>query len=189
MGVRGQRHAPAALYPRGKDPRYPLAGWAPEPVWTQDRRKIPCPCRRSNPDRPVVQPVVRHYTAWATRLLGRKVANKSSVVIVTLSFCVSYSFILLLTRLYVSSLPFLAHVRLRGIDLGSPFPGWLEQGRRGAPYSLQLVGCSASQHIASRTSFMEPIGSLPCSQELTTGSYPELVESNPHPAIFLWDSF
>jgi hypothetical protein len=23
-GVSGQRHAPAALYPRGKDPRYPL---------------------------------------------------------------------------------------------------------------------------------------------------------------------
>jgi hypothetical protein len=24
MGVSGQRHAPAALYPRGKEPRYPL---------------------------------------------------------------------------------------------------------------------------------------------------------------------
>jgi hypothetical protein len=24
IGVSGQRHAPAALYPRGKDPRYPL---------------------------------------------------------------------------------------------------------------------------------------------------------------------
>jgi len=23
-GVSGQRHVPAALYPRGKDPRYPL---------------------------------------------------------------------------------------------------------------------------------------------------------------------
>jgi hypothetical protein len=30
-----------------------------------DRGKILCPCRGSNPDRPVVQPVVRHYTAWA----------------------------------------------------------------------------------------------------------------------------
>jgi hypothetical protein len=28
---------------------------------TEDRGKILCPCRRSNPDRPVVQPVVRHY--------------------------------------------------------------------------------------------------------------------------------
>jgi hypothetical protein len=37
MGVSGQRHAPAALYPRGKDP-VPIAqeaGWASEPVWTQ----------------------------------------------------------------------------------------------------------------------------------------------------------
>jgi hypothetical protein len=36
-GVSCQRHAPAALYPRGKDP-VPIvqeAGWAPEPVWTQ----------------------------------------------------------------------------------------------------------------------------------------------------------
>jgi hypothetical protein len=38
MGVSDHRHALAALYPRGKDPRYHIvqeAGWAPEPVWTQ----------------------------------------------------------------------------------------------------------------------------------------------------------
>jgi hypothetical protein len=38
VGVSGQRHAPVALYPRGKDPRYPLYredGGGPEPVWTQ----------------------------------------------------------------------------------------------------------------------------------------------------------
>jgi hypothetical protein len=29
---------------------------------TEDRGKILCPRRGSNPDRPVVQPVVRHYT-------------------------------------------------------------------------------------------------------------------------------
>jgi hypothetical protein len=37
MGVSGQRHAPAALYPREKGPPVPIvqeAGWAPEPVWT-----------------------------------------------------------------------------------------------------------------------------------------------------------
>jgi hypothetical protein len=37
MGVSGQHHAPAALYP-GKGPTVPIvqeAGWAPEPVWTQ----------------------------------------------------------------------------------------------------------------------------------------------------------
>jgi hypothetical protein len=32
---------------------------------TEDTGKILCPCRGSNPDRPVVQPVVRHYTASA----------------------------------------------------------------------------------------------------------------------------
>jgi hypothetical protein len=37
MGVGGQRHAPAALYP-GKGPPVPIgqeAGWASELVWTQ----------------------------------------------------------------------------------------------------------------------------------------------------------
>jgi hypothetical protein len=64
MGVIGQRHAPAALLP--PVPIVQEAGWAPEPVWTHEARgKILCPCRGSNPDRPVVQPVVRHYTAWA----------------------------------------------------------------------------------------------------------------------------
>jgi hypothetical protein len=38
---------------------------------TEAAGKILCPRRGSNPDRPVVQPVVRHYTAWATRLLQR----------------------------------------------------------------------------------------------------------------------
>jgi hypothetical protein len=32
---------------------------------TEGRGKIICPCRGSNPDLLVVQPVVRHYTAWA----------------------------------------------------------------------------------------------------------------------------
>jgi hypothetical protein len=72
MGVSGQRHAPAALLPPGKVPQVPIgqeAGWAPEPVWTQKlevKSSAPCPHRGSNPDRPVVQPVVRHYTAWST---------------------------------------------------------------------------------------------------------------------------
>jgi hypothetical protein len=67
MGVSGQRQAPAALLPPGKGPPVPIvqeAGWAPETVWTQeDIGKILCPRRGSNPDRLVVQPVVRHYTA------------------------------------------------------------------------------------------------------------------------------
>jgi hypothetical protein len=38
MGMSGQRHAPVAIYPRGKGPPVLIvqeAGWAPEPVWTQ----------------------------------------------------------------------------------------------------------------------------------------------------------
>jgi hypothetical protein len=66
MGVSGQHHAPAALYARGKDPAVPIgqeAGWGPEPVWTQRlEEKSFAPERGSNADRPVVQPVVRHYT-------------------------------------------------------------------------------------------------------------------------------
>jgi hypothetical protein len=66
MGVSGQRHAPAALLPPGKGPQVPIgqeAGWAPEPVWTQ-RLQVKSSARAggSNPDRQIVQPVVRHYT-------------------------------------------------------------------------------------------------------------------------------
>jgi hypothetical protein len=71
MGVSGQRHDPAALLPPEKGPPVPIiqeAGWAPEPVWTQRiEEKSFRLCRGSNLDRPVVQPVVRHYTAWANQ--------------------------------------------------------------------------------------------------------------------------
>jgi hypothetical protein len=68
MGVSGQRHAPAALYPRGKNPRYPLdrrlGGVGPRAgLDAGAKRKILCPCRESNLDCPIVQLVVRHYTA------------------------------------------------------------------------------------------------------------------------------
>jgi hypothetical protein len=59
-GVSGQRHAPAALYPRERTP-VPIgqeAGWAPEPVWTQ---RLEEKSFVSAEDRtPVVQSVVRH---------------------------------------------------------------------------------------------------------------------------------
>jgi hypothetical protein len=75
--VSGQRHAPAALLPPGKGPPVPIVqenGWAPEPVWTQRlEEKLFRLCRRSNPDRPVVQSVSRHYTDWATRLKKMRV--------------------------------------------------------------------------------------------------------------------
>jgi hypothetical protein len=57
--------------PRGKNPLVPIvqeAGWASEPVWTQKlEEKSFRPRRESDLDRPVVQPVARHYTDWATR--------------------------------------------------------------------------------------------------------------------------
>jgi hypothetical protein len=56
------------FYPRGKDPgTHCTGGWVGlrAGLDTEARRKILCPRRGSNPDRPVVQPVVRHYTAWA----------------------------------------------------------------------------------------------------------------------------
>jgi hypothetical protein len=63
MEVSGQRHASAALYPRGKDPQYPIVqetGWAPEPVWMQ---RLEEKSSASVGDRtPIVQSVVRHYT-------------------------------------------------------------------------------------------------------------------------------
>jgi hypothetical protein len=72
MAVSGQRHAPAALYLR-KRPPVPIvqeAGWAPELVWTQRlEEKSFRLCQGSNLDRPVVQPLARHYTdldTWLT---------------------------------------------------------------------------------------------------------------------------
>jgi hypothetical protein len=55
MGVSGQYHAPAALYPQEKDPRYPLIGGWVGPRAGLDagaKRKILYPCQGSNPDRP-----------------------------------------------------------------------------------------------------------------------------------------
>jgi hypothetical protein len=60
MGVSGQRHAPAALYPWGKDPRYPLDRRLGGPQGLEEKS---CPCLGSNLDLPIVKPVVRHYNA------------------------------------------------------------------------------------------------------------------------------
>jgi hypothetical protein len=58
MGVNGQRHAPAALYPRGKKPRYPLDRRLGGPQSRSGRRgqkKSPLPLlgiESRSPDRP-----------------------------------------------------------------------------------------------------------------------------------------
>ena len=50
-GVRGQRHAPADLYPQKNPvPTVQEAGWAPRPVWT-DAENL-APTRIRSPDRP-----------------------------------------------------------------------------------------------------------------------------------------
>ena len=50
-GVRGQRHAPAALYPRERPGTHCTEGWlAPGPVWTGAENLTPTGIR--SPDRP-----------------------------------------------------------------------------------------------------------------------------------------
>jgi hypothetical protein len=50
--------------------------------------------------------------------------------------------------------------------------------------SWEAVNCAAIQEIPSN--FKEPEGSSPCSQELSTGPYPEPVWSSPyHPILSL----
>ena len=65
--MRGQRHAPAALYP-GKDPVriIQVAGWAPGPVWTGAENLAPPP----GFDPRTVKSVASRYTDLATRLTG-----------------------------------------------------------------------------------------------------------------------
>jgi hypothetical protein len=65
MGVNGQRHTPAALYPVERTPgTHCTGGWVGPRAGldAEARGKILCPCRGSNLDRPVVQSVARHYT-------------------------------------------------------------------------------------------------------------------------------
>jgi hypothetical protein len=56
MGVSGQHHAPAALYPGERSPgTHCIGGWVGPRAGpdAEARRKILCLCRRSNPGRPV----------------------------------------------------------------------------------------------------------------------------------------
>jgi hypothetical protein len=63
---------PRLRFSPGKGPPVPIvqtAGWAPEPAWTQRlEEKSFHLCRGSNLNRPIIQPVARHYTDGATRL-------------------------------------------------------------------------------------------------------------------------
>jgi hypothetical protein len=77
-GVSGQRHAPSALYPRGKDTRTHWIGGCVGPragLDSEVRGKIICLCRGWNLDRPVVQPVDRHDTTELPRLPEQQKAD------------------------------------------------------------------------------------------------------------------
>jgi hypothetical protein len=63
MGVSGQHHAPAALYPRGEDPRHPSDRGLSGTQSRSGRKRLEEKSSASVGDRtPVVQSVVRHYT-------------------------------------------------------------------------------------------------------------------------------
>jgi hypothetical protein len=78
---------PSRALAQEKGPPVPTvqeAGWAPEPVWTQRlKEKYFRLCRRSNLDRPVVRPVARHYTDWATQFII------SNAVFCIYGFCIT----------------------------------------------------------------------------------------------------
>jgi hypothetical protein len=64
-GMSGQRHTPAALYPRERTRGTHCTGGWEDPragLDTEVRGEIICPCTGSNLDRPVFQPLARHYT-------------------------------------------------------------------------------------------------------------------------------
>jgi hypothetical protein len=69
MGVSGQHHAPAALYPRGKDPRYPLYRRLGGPQSRSGHKRLEeksfAPAGDRTPIARSSSPLVRHYTAWA----------------------------------------------------------------------------------------------------------------------------
>ena len=87
-GVRGQRYAPASLYP-GKDP-VPIvqeAGWAPGPVWT-GAENLPPPTGIRSLDRPDRSQSVYRLSYRAHCALSIILPNSGVAVFVfILSFC------------------------------------------------------------------------------------------------------
>jgi hypothetical protein len=88
MGVSGQRHAPAALLPPGE--RTPGTHWTGGWVGpragldTEATGKILCPCRESNPDRPIVQPVDFIYKDFYKCILNKLYKADAAVNCITL---------------------------------------------------------------------------------------------------------
>jgi hypothetical protein len=83
MGMSGQRHAPAALYHRGKDPgTHWTGGWVGPTacVDSQVRGKIICLCRGSNLDRPKVQSIADTILTELPRILILTVVSRITLL-------------------------------------------------------------------------------------------------------------
>jgi hypothetical protein len=89
MGVSGQRHAPAALYPPGKDPRYQSDRRLGGPQCRSGRRG--CPRWGSNPDRPA-----RSQTLYCLSYRGSQIltimGNLKLEIICVLSHVVNFPY-------------------------------------------------------------------------------------------------
>jgi hypothetical protein len=76
-----QLHTPAAL-PLGKEPLLPIgweASWAPQLMWTLEKRKICCPCWESNFCSLVILPIAHCYTDWAILAPGQFLCSIGNV--------------------------------------------------------------------------------------------------------------
>jgi hypothetical protein len=82
------RFSPGERTPPPPVPIVQQAEWTPEPVWTQwlEEKSFRL-CRGSNLDRPVVQPLARHYTDWASRLTTYSSPIWKSLLSFYLIFC------------------------------------------------------------------------------------------------------
>jgi hypothetical protein len=96
MGVSGQHHVPAALYPGERIPgTHCTGGWVGlrAGLDTDARRKILCPCRGSNPGRPV-----RSQTTILTEL--RRLLNNNILIMYII---IIISLLIIIHRAYIAS--------------------------------------------------------------------------------------
>jgi hypothetical protein len=137
---------------------------------TEVRGKILCPCRGSNFDRPVVQPVVRHYTAWATP------APENTLILEIIALRVS---------LPGRGDEFLNAIKTRSTS----FFGW--EVKREGPMSLDFTACKRSVDVwkmlntqsshscihSSRSLHLSLLVGLPASSGRQVRGYPQPASS------------
>jgi hypothetical protein len=74
---------PGSFNPRA---RVPGTHWIGRWVGTVSKRKIPSPCRDSNPDHPIVQSVVSRYTGYDYNILIAKEEKSAKLEVFTAKF-------------------------------------------------------------------------------------------------------